>query len=70
MGMGSDRMKEQTLYLIEVDSNHSVESFPVKVYLDEYSAEIGIREHFNDYWIRADWVRIKEIKAVSYKQNK
>jgi len=36
------------------------------VYLDEESADIGLHEHYSDYWIREKQAKYEAILAVSY----
>ena len=57
-------MKKQQLFTIQSEDKE----FPVKLYLDEHSARIGLRENFNDFWIGSGQARIVTIEAVSYKE--
>ena len=56
-------MSEQIIWTIEVERG---EAFPVKLYLDEKSAIVSLKEHFTEYWIQQGWAKVKAITAVSY----
>jgi len=59
-------MIKQTLFILwdETDGYN-----PRRVYLDKESAEIGLNEHFTEFWIYSGKAKIEEMSAVSYVRN-
>jgi len=56
-------MKKQILYILW-DENEGYN--PVRLYLDEKSAEIALQEHYTEYWIYNHKAKIEKIEAKSF----
>jgi len=39
-----------------------------RVYLDKPSAQIGLEEHYTDYWISTQKAKIEEVPVISYRK--
>jgi len=60
-------MKEIIMYILWDD----IDGYTYHhLYLDRESAEIGLKEHYTEFFIHNNRARIEEIKAVSYLKEK
>ena len=56
-------MVKQPLHILW---DHQDGHVPLRIYLDEESANIGLHEHYSDMWIANGWAKVMPAEGVSY----
>jgi hypothetical protein len=55
-------MKQKLFILWDEKDGYNIQH----IYLDRDSAEIGLTEHYTDFWIKSNKAEIRQIEAISY----